>query len=86
MKWRLARTCESSAKPIRPYQPFGSARRYEAMLWREYSLGNVAQITSRVPQWFTDDEIGEALQEARRLYLLPWEYDEQEWSVICQPL
>jgi hypothetical protein len=64
------------------HQPFGSAARYEAHLWREFGLGNVAQITSRVPEWYDDAEISEALQLARRLYLLPWEFDEQEWEQV----
>jgi hypothetical protein len=64
------------------HQAFGSAARYEAWLWREYSLGNVAAITSRVPEWFSDEEIAEALREARRQFLLPWEFDEQEWEQV----
>jgi hypothetical protein len=82
--WRLVLSGESSAAPVKAHQPFGSARRYEAMLWREFSLGNVAEITRQVPGWYDDDEIGEALQEARRRFLLPWEFDETEWSTICK--
>jgi hypothetical protein len=72
------------ADPILPHQPFGSAARYEAMLWREFGLGNVAEITSQVPGWYDDAEVAGALREARRRYLLPWEFDETEWSRICK--
>jgi hypothetical protein len=68
--------------PVLTYQQFGSVARYEAMLWREFSLGNVAEITRQVPGWYSDEEIGEALREARWRFLLPWEYSEQEWEAI----
>jgi hypothetical protein len=85
--WRTVAAVNARADPILPYQPFGSAARYEAKLWREFGLGNVAEITRRVPGWYSDEEIGEALREARRLYLLPCEYDEMEWEQItCKPL
>jgi hypothetical protein len=72
------------ADPFPAYQPFGSAARYEAMLWREFSLGNVAEITRQVPGWYSDDEIGDALRHARQHYLLPWEFSDDEWSELCR--
>ena len=83
-KWHHVVTVDLCANPILPHQPFGSAARYEAMLWREFSLGNVAQITSQVPGWYDDAEIADALREARRRYLLPWEFSDEEWSTICK--
>jgi len=82
--WRTVARVELSADPMPAHQPFGSAARYEARLWREFGLGNVAQITAQVPGWYDDDEIAEALEEARRRFLLPWEFDEQEWNTICK--
>jgi hypothetical protein len=83
-KWRTAATADLSAEAATAHQSFGSAARYEAMLWREFSLGNVAEITSQVPGWYDDAEIADALREARRRYLLPWEFNDQEWNAICQ--
>ena len=82
-KWKIRRTVvldKVDSHP--PWQPPGSEARRIADLWRELSLGNVAEITSRVPGWFDDDEIADAILEARRRYLLPWEYSAEEWEEL----
>jgi hypothetical protein len=80
--WRLVLTGESSAEPVRAHQPFGSAWRYEAMIWRELALGLV--INRRVPEYFDDDTVSQELRRVWRDYWLPWEISEQEMESMCR--
>jgi hypothetical protein len=64
---------EVRAEPFAPHAPFGSPQAYEAWLWNELCLGLVGEVTRNVPEWFDDDEIADALREARRQFSFPWE-------------
>lgn len=74
--WRLVLTGELRADPIPAWQPFGSAARYEAMIWRELALGLV--INRRVPEYFDDDTVSQELRRVWATYWLPWQISEQE--------
>jgi hypothetical protein len=85
MTWRTTYASDVRADDFPPWQPWGSAARYEAKIWREFSLGNVAEITSQLPGDISDEEIGETLRAFRAAYLLPWEYSDEQWEQISCP-
>lgn len=82
-KWKIRRTVVlDKVDDHPPWQPPGSEARRIADLWNELCLGHVAEISRQVPGWIDDDEIADAVLEARRLYSLPWEVTPEDWEIM----
>lgn len=67
------------------HQGFGTANRYEAMLWRQFALAGFAN--RNVPSFVEDEEIAATLRRmhADPEYILPWQFTDEFWeSIQCK--
>jgi hypothetical protein len=83
-KWRLVATVTLTTEPIPAHQPLGSSARYEAMLWRQYSLAGM--LPMHYAQCTDDRDISATLRHVARTEKLPWEFTDHEWNTICKPI
>jgi hypothetical protein len=83
-KWRTVVTVTLTTEPIPAHQPLGSATRYEAMLWRQYSLAGM--LPMRYAEHTDDRDISATLRYVAKNEKLPWEFSDQEWNTICKRL